>query len=80
MQERFVGNPKFRVFVEELLDKPVKPHPPVEAAQFFSDQVERMRELCVFHKVTPEEAALEVERIVNRELARLRDMEARRRQ
>lgn len=80
LQDRFMGNPKFRVFVEELLNKPVKPHPPVEAAQFFSDQVERMREQCVFHKVTPEEAAREVERLVNRELARLRALEARRRQ
>jgi multiple sugar transport system substrate-binding protein len=78
MQERFMGHPKFRVYVEQLLDQKVISYPNMPVAQFYNDQWERQRERVVFRKVSPEEAVREIEEAVNRELDRVRDLQRRR--
>lgn len=77
-QERFIGHPKFRVFVEQLLNKPVVAYPVTPLTQFFSDQIERYREHVTFRKMTPEEAARELDAKVNREFERVGALLARR--
>lgn len=72
LQDRFMSNPKFRVFVEQLLDRPVVPFPASPCTQFLSDQIERQRERVTFRKISPEEAVVAIDTIVNRELDRLR--------
>ena len=72
-QERFIGDPKFKVFVDAL-DRPVKTFPPCSATLFFNDTLERMREQVVFRKITPDEAVAAIDENVNRELTRIREM------
>ena len=79
MQNRFDEHPRFRVFVEELLYKPVAPMPTNPAMQFYSDQIERFREQITAWRMTPEEAVQSIEDIVNRELERNRAIIERRR-
>lgn len=78
LQDRFMENPKFRVFVEQLLTKPVSPFPVTPITQFLTDQIERQRERVTFRKITPEQAAKDFQNIVNRELARVRTLLRRR--
>jgi len=77
---RFMGNPKFRVFVEELLTKPVVTYPVTPAAQFMLDQIERQREYVVFRETAPGEAAERLENDTNREIMRIRSLLDRTRQ
>lgn len=78
LQERFVSNAKFKVFVDQLFDRPVVPLPATACTQFLSDQIERQRERVTFRKATPEEAAQAIDDIVNRELARIQTLADRR--
>ncbi len=79
MQDRFMSNPKFRVFVEELLHKPVAAYPVAPVSQYILDHIERQRERVTFRKVTPEEAARDLDETANRELDRVHALLARRR-
>jgi len=74
---RFADNAKFRVFVDELLSKPVYGPPVMPVTQYMTDQIERMREQLVFRKITPEEALRRIETLTRRELARVRGLLAR---
>jgi ABC-type glycerol-3-phosphate transport system substrate-binding protein len=69
LQERFMGDPKFRVFVEQLLDKPVLTSPIVPQSQYFMDKIDNARQKVVLRKMTPEEAARSVEKDTNEVLA-----------
>lgn len=68
LQERFMGDPKFRVFVNELLTKPAVSFPAMPAAQFLFDKQDQQRELLVFRRTTPEQAAKAIEEETNAEI------------
>jgi multiple sugar transport system substrate-binding protein len=71
-QERFISDPKFKVFVDVLNDRRVAISPVTPLPQYFGDEMERQRERVVFYKTTPEQAARELQEKVNRELDRAR--------
>ncbi len=74
MQDRFMGHPKFSVFVRQLLDRPVKILPIIPTNRELTDEIERQRERVVMRQVSPEQAAREVQEVINRELLRLRSV------
>ena len=78
LDERFIGNPKFKVFVEQLLDKPCFRFPVTPVTQFFGDELERQRERVTMGLATPEEALAETALLCNRELDRIRELLKRR--
>ncbi len=78
MHERFMDDPKFRVFIEELLTKEPIVYPVTPVAQFFLDEVARQRELVVLHRKTPEQAARDIEDNANAEWDRIRALMERR--
>lgn len=73
-QERFVGNPKFKIFVDQFLSKDVVTFPVMPVTQFMADQIERQRERVLFRVVSAEQAAKEIDEMSNHELARVREM------
>jgi multiple sugar transport system substrate-binding protein len=73
-EERFVGDPKFRVFVDVLLQRETVCAPVTLATQFMMDEIERQRELVVFRKTTPREALRFIQDKVNTELLEARDL------
>ena len=73
LQERFIRNPKFKVFVDQLTTRPVTPLPVTPIMQFIMDQTERLREWVTFRKITPEEAAQRIDDLCNRALERAWD-------
>jgi multiple sugar transport system substrate-binding protein len=68
LEDRFMDDPKFRVFVDELLEKPAVSWPVLETGQFLNDTVLQEREAVIFGRKSPAEAAAAIERIVNAEL------------
>jgi multiple sugar transport system substrate-binding protein len=79
LQERFMGHPKFSVFVNELLTKPAEPFPVIPAAQYMMDEMERQRGRVTAFDATPEEAAQEIQDNANAELDRIRKIQGRKR-
>ncbi len=77
VQERFVADPKFRVFVNELLTKPVASMPNMPVSLYMMDQIERQRSRVVFRRSTPEQALRDAEAMTNRALDRVRALMAR---
>ncbi len=73
-QERFVGDPKFKVFVNELLTKPVLYYPSVPVGQFFSDGVSRAREFVIFGKDTPQKAVKDLQDDCNKQWQRVKQV------
>lgn len=71
MQDRFMKDPKFSIFVNELLTKPAEPFPVIASAQFLTDNMERQRGYVTLYKTTPEAAAMALERQTNAELDRI---------
>ena len=71
-QERFVADPKFKVFVDVLSSRRVVMIPVTPLPQFLGDEMDRQRERVVFFKTTPEQAVREIEDKVNGELRRTR--------
>lgn len=71
MQDRFLKDPKFRIFVNELLTKPAEPFPVIASAQFLTDNMERQRGYATLYKITPEAAAMVLEQQTNAELDRI---------
>ncbi len=76
-QDRFIRDPKFRVFVNVLLTRRVVMPEITPLTQFLGDEMERQRERVVFRKTTPEAAARAIEDRVNTELAKLRRLNER---
>lgn len=76
-QSRFIDHPRFRVFVEQFDRGEIITLPSMPVTQFLQDQLERQRERVVFRAVTPEQAAAEIGAAVNREIARVRALQAR---
>ena len=72
LQPRFMDNPKFRVFIEQMLDRKIEILPVMPVQRYLTDQMERQRERVVMGLATPEEAARMVEDMANRELDRVR--------
>ena len=73
-QDRFMQDPKFKLFVEVLLEREVVSAPVSPATQFMMDEIERQRERIVHWKTTPEEALETIETKVNAQLRRVRDL------
>ncbi len=73
-QERFVGNPKFKVFVDQMTRENVATFPVNGTTQFMLDQLERQRERAAYGETTPEEAAQVVEHDTNKQLDRMREL------
>lgn len=72
-EPRFSGNPKFRVFVEQL-DRPrIITYPVMPVAQYLLDQHLRQMERVILHEVSPEQAVQEMESMINKELRRVRE-------
>jgi len=65
MHERFTGDPKFRVFVEGLLERKVVQYPVSPVTQFFLDQMIRNREYVIRYDKTPEQAATDIQALAN---------------
>jgi multiple sugar transport system substrate-binding protein len=76
-QDRFIADPKFRVFVDVLATRPVVMAPITPATQYFGDETDRQRERVVFRKTSPEQAAQDVQGKVNEELADVRRLQER---
>ena len=72
-QERFIGNPAFKVFVDQMSAPKIAMFPVMSATQFMLDQAERQRERAVYGEITPQEAAAEVENDTNRQLESARE-------
>lgn len=71
-QDRFMSNRKFRIFVEQLLERENFAAPVLPITQFLMDEIERQRERVIFWKISPEEALQAVQDRVNTELERSR--------
>lgn len=74
-QERFMNDPRFRVFVEVLTTRKVVTSPVMPIVQFMNDEIERQRERVVFYRSTPEEAAQAIEDKVNDEIRAQRHLD-----
>ena len=70
-EPRFTENPKFRVFVDQILEREVVYFPVMPVLQYMLDQMERQRERTVFRKATPEQAVREIHDMTARELERV---------
>ncbi|MBI5094118.1 MAG: ABC transporter substrate-binding protein [Candidatus Hydrogenedentes bacterium] len=68
MQDRFISDPKFKVFINELLSKPGIILPPSPAAQYLLDKVENYHEKMTFGWLPAEQAAQEIEDLANTEI------------
>ena len=75
MQERFMGDPEFRMFVQVLLDRPVVRYPVSAEAQYYLDEMSTNREYVLRYQKTPEEAAHDLERRTNEAIRRSQDSE-----
>lgn len=73
-QQRFKDDPKFWVFVEQLLEKPATHFPHMPALQFLLDRCNEMREMLMLREISPRDAAMTIQRETNAELERLRKM------
>ncbi len=71
-QDRFINDPKFRVFVDVLTTRTVKMTPVTPVAQLMGDETDRQRERVVFRKTTAEQAVREIQDRVNAELVSIR--------
>lgn len=77
LEPRFVGDPKFKVFVDLLMNRKVVGGPVMPVAQFLSDEVERQRERVTMREASPEKALRELQDAINAELVRTREFLAR---
>ncbi|MDZ4861681.1 MAG: ABC transporter substrate-binding protein [Candidatus Hydrogenedentes bacterium] len=71
-QERFSGDPKFKVFVNELMTKPAVYFPASPVGRLFADQTQVAREYVMFGLSEPEAALKNLESKVNAEWDRVR--------
>ena len=71
-QERFIGDEKFKVFVDQLLTRPVTSLPNMPAVTFYTNEMDRFRDLVVNGEMTPEAAVVELEKSVNAEVDRIK--------
>jgi ABC-type glycerol-3-phosphate transport system substrate-binding protein len=60
MHERFTGDPKFRVFVDMLLNRKVVQYPVSPVTQFFLDEMASNREYVIRYQKTPDQAAKDI--------------------
>ncbi len=77
MQDRFIDDPKFSVFVRVLMERRKVSAPVTCATQYMMDEIERQRERVVHRKTTPEEALETIQRKTNAQLERVRELTAR---
>ncbi|MCC6793687.1 MAG: ABC transporter substrate-binding protein [Candidatus Hydrogenedentes bacterium] len=70
--ERFTQDPKFAVFVNELMTKPAIFYPSIPVGRQFADECQKSREYVMFGQKTAEQALLDSQTMVNGEWDRLR--------
>ena len=71
-KERFTGDPKFRVFVNELLTKPAVFYPTIPVGRQFADECQKAREYVMFEEKGAEQALADSQNMVNSEWDRVR--------
>lgn len=71
-QARFVENEKFKVFVDQLIEREAVPIPPMPASAFYISRVEAAREWVLYDGMSPEDAVARMQREVQAELERIR--------
>lgn len=76
-QARFIENPKFKVFIDQMSAPKVVLFPVMPATQFMLDAAERQRERVVYGQITAEQAAAEIEADTNRQLERIAEQAGR---
>jgi multiple sugar transport system substrate-binding protein len=76
-QPRFVDDPKFKMFVDTLMEREVMSSWVTPATQFTMDEIERQRERVVFRKATPIEALQVVQDRTNAQLERAEEVMSR---
>jgi multiple sugar transport system substrate-binding protein len=76
-QPRFINDPKFKVFIDQLLEKPVVTSPNMSAVAIYLNELDRYRDLTINGEMPPEEAATEIQKKTNEELVRFRQAAAR---
>lgn len=72
LDERFMNNPKFRVFVDQLLTKPAVYYPGTPVGRLFTDQCQKVREFVMFGQKDARTALREMQQKVNSEWDRVR--------
>lgn len=65
LHKRFTGDPKFRVFVETLLNRRVVGTPSSPVTQFFLDEMANNREYVIRYQKSPQQAAQDIEAAAN---------------
>lgn len=76
-QDRFTSDPKFKVFVNELMTKEAVYFPPVPVGRFLADKVQSARENVIFGLKTPEQAVRDFQKMTNDEWARIEELASR---
>ncbi|HOZ46167.1 MAG TPA: ABC transporter substrate-binding protein [Candidatus Hydrogenedentes bacterium] len=76
-QARFIGDPRFRPFVDVLFERETVSAPVTPVTQFFMDEIERQRERVIYRKTSPEQALREIQNTVNDHLQLGRALAAR---
>lgn len=71
-EERFTGDPKFRVFVNELMTKPAVYYPTIPVGRQFADECQKAREYVMFGEKGAEQALVDSQNMVNSEWDRVR--------
>lgn len=76
-QDRFYGDPKFKVFIQVLLERNVRMMPRSPVAQFLMDELDRQRERIIFRETEIEPALEQIQEKVNAEIADVNKLVAR---
>lgn len=72
MQDRFAGDPKFGVFVNELMTKPAVYYPAIPVGRQFADECQKAREYVMFGEKSAKQALADSQAMVNAEWDRVR--------
>ena len=67
-QQRFIGDPKFKTFIDVLIERPVRSMPISPVAQFLMDELDRQRERIIFRQTSIDGALTEIRDKVNAEI------------
>src|SRR5690606_9152485 len=67
MEDRFLKDPKFGVYIAAVLERPAGSFPTTPATRYFSDRVAQARERILYSGLSPEAAVEELRRDTNAE-------------
>ena len=66
-----MGDPKFSVFVEQVLTKPAVYYPSAPVSRLFADECQKAREYVMFGEKSAQQALTDLEALVNLEWDRV---------